>query len=263
MFGTPLPLLQTGPLKTWMSPEQTSINRLPMRATLCPFPTAAGARAGVRDRSQWFCSLDGPWRFRLAARPEEVGAADVAEATDRSDWDELAVPGNWPLQGYGNPHYTNILMPFPDEPPSVPVDNPTGIYARDFVVPADWAGRRVVIHFGGAESVLYVYVNGHAVGMGKDTRLPSEFAITDFIRAGENNTVVAVVVKWSDASFIEDQDQWWLGGLHRAVDLYSTAAVRIADVFARGDLENDYRDGRLRLTVRVGFPQEPQEGWSV
>lgn len=257
------PLLTVGPLKTWMAPEQLAINRLPMRATLYPFPTAAAARAGVREKSGWFRLLDGQWRFRLAARPEDVTAADIEGGGDRASWSEIEVPGNWPLQGHGNPHYTNETMPFPDEPPFVPAENPTGIYAREFEVPDDWQGRRVVIHFGGAESVLYVYVNGQAIGMGKDTRLPSEFDITEQVVCGEKNTVVAVVVKWSDATFIEDQDQWWLGGLHREVYLYSTAPVHIADVFAVGGLENDHRDGRLKLTVRVGFPRQPVEGWGI
>ncbi|HEY9247788.1 MAG TPA: glycoside hydrolase family 2 TIM barrel-domain containing protein, partial [Rariglobus sp.] len=211
----------------------------------------------------WFRLLDGSWRFRLAARPGDVALADVAAATDRSRWAEIAVPGNWPLQGHGAPHYTNQQMPFADEPPFVPDANPTGIHARDFEVPADWCGRRVVIHFGGAESVLYVYVNGRAVGMGKDSRLPSEFDITGFVVFGGVNTVVAVVVKWSDASFIEDQDQWWLGGLHREVFLYSTEPTYIADVFATGNLENDYRDGVLKLVVNAGFARRPESGWSV
>ena len=194
-------------LKTWMAPELSAIGRLPARATLYPYPTAALAKAGKRERSPWFQPLDGQWRFRLAERPEDVCAADTAADTDRATWNEITVPGNWPLQGYGKPPYTNVAMPFPDEPPAVPRDNPTGIFAREVVIPAAWSGRRVVIHFGGAESVLYVHVNGRAVGMGKDTRLPSEFDITDFVTPGARNTVVAVVVKWSDASFIEDQDQ--------------------------------------------------------
>jgi beta-galactosidase len=256
-------LLLVGPLKTWMAPEHLALNRLPMRSTLYPFPSIATARGGMREKSPWFQLLDGTWRFRLASRPEDVTKADIAADTDRSAWAEVAVPGNWPLQGHGTPHYTNVAMPFADEPPFVPDENPTGIHAREFTVPADWQGRRVVVHLGGAESVLYVYVNGHAIGMGKDSRLPSEFDLTDVVLFGQKNTLVAVVVKWSDASFIEDQDQWWLGGLHREVYLYSTAPVHIADVHAAGSLENDWRDGRLTLTVKAGFPRQPEEGWEV
>src|SRR5271163_1302264 len=147
-------------LQTFVSPECFSINRLPMRATLYPYPDAQAARRNEREKSPWFLLLNGTWRFRMAAKPEEVTPKDIAAETDRSDWDQVAVPGNWTLQGYGFPHYTNVQMPFREEPPTVPQANPTGIYSRSFDVPADWQGRRVVIHFGGAESVLYVYVNG-------------------------------------------------------------------------------------------------------
>jgi beta-galactosidase len=145
----------------------------------------------------------------------------------------------------------------------VPEDNLTGIYAKEFPVRADWKGRRVVLHLGGAESVLYVYINGQAIGLSKDSRLPSEFDISQFVLFGQQNLVVVVVVKWSDASFIEDQDQWWMGGLHREVYIYSTAPVHIADVFAVGSLENNYTDGRLKLKAKIGFPRQPEEGWLV
>lgn len=256
-------LLHIGSLKSWITPECISINRLPMRATLYPFPSAASAKTGTREKTPWFQPLNGPWQFKAAPRPEEVTLDDVAADTDRSAWDRVEVPGNWTLQGYGHPHYTNVQMPFPDEPPFVPEDNLTGIYSREFTVPKEWAGRRVVIHFGGAESVLYVYVNGQPVGLSKDSRLPSEFDITPFVTPGAQNIVTAVVVKWSDASFIEDQDQWWMGGLHREVYLYSTAPVYIADVFAVGSLENQYRDGRLKIAVSTGFPRQPEKGWTV
>ena len=167
-----------------MAPEFISLNRLPMRSTCYPFPSFEQACSGVREASPWFQSLDGSWKFRFLQRPEEVNQGAISSDTDRSQWDCVEVPGNWPLQGYGTPHYTNLSMPFPNEPPSVPEDNPTGIYSRDFEVHEAWSGRRVVIHFGGAESVLYVYVNGIAVGMGKDSRLPSEFDITPFVKYG-------------------------------------------------------------------------------
>jgi beta-galactosidase len=234
-----------------------------MRSTLYPFPAAPAAKTLTREKTPWFQLLNGQWQFKAAPRPEEVTLDDVAADTDRSAWNRVEVPGNWTLQGYGNPHYTNVQMPFPDEPPFVPEENLTGIYSREFTVPKDWAGRRVVIHFGGAESVLYVYVNGQPVGLSKDSRLPSEFDITPFVTVGAANLVTAVVVKWSDASFIEDQDQWWMGGLHREVYLYSTAPVHIADVFAVGSLENNYRDGRLKITVSAGFPRQPEKGWKA
>jgi beta-galactosidase len=256
-------LIHIGSLKSWMAPECVSINRLPMRATIYPFPSAQSARSADREKSPWFQLLNGQWQFKAADRPENVSLADIAADGDRSNWDRVEVPGNWTLQGYGAPQYTNVQMPFPDEPPFVPENNLTGIYAKEFSVPADWEARRVVIHLGGAESVLYIYVNGQAVGLSKDSRLPSEFDISRFVMFGQKNLVVAVVVKWSDASFIEDQDQWWMGGLHREVYVYSTAPVHIADVFAVASLEKNYTDGRLQLRAKIGFPRQPEEGWLV
>jgi beta-galactosidase len=256
-------LIHIGSLKSWIAPECVSINRLPMRATIYPFPSAQIARSLDREKTPWFLLLNGQWQFKAVDRPESVALTDVAADCDRSSWDNVEVPGNWTLQGYGAPHYTNVQMPFPDEPPFVPEDNLTGIYAKEFSLPSAWDGRRIVIHFGGAESVLYLYVNGHPIGLSKDSRLPSEFDISRLINIGQKNLVVAVVVKWSDASFIEDQDQWWMGGLHREVYVYSTAPVHIADLFAVGNLESNYFDGRLQIKAKIGFPRQPEEDWQV
>jgi len=255
--------VQIGAFKTWIAPETLSLNRVPMRSTAYPFPDARTAAKRDRNLSPWFKLLNGEWNFKILDRPEDLAPSDVAVETDRSAWAPIAVPGNWTLQGYGAPHYTNVQMPFPDKPPFVPEANPTGIYTLEVEVPAGWQGRRVIIHFGGAESVLYLYVNGQIVGMGKDCRLPSEFDITSFVSCGQKCLIAAVVVKWSDATFIEDQDQWWMAGLHREVYLYSTGPVHIADVFATGGLENNYRDGRFRLTARIAFPREEEAGWSA
>ena len=158
------------------------------------------------------------------------------------------------MQGYDRPHYTNVVMPFPCAPPNVPEENPTGIFRRSFTVPRDWRRRRIVLGFGGVEGVLYVLVNGEPVGISKDGRTPAEFDVTDLVRHGGPNELVAVVVRWSDASFIEDQDQWWHAGLSRDVYLYATGATHIADVFARAELDDDYLGGRLSLGVSVGGP---------
>ncbi|MCX7869329.1 MAG: hypothetical protein N2322_05190, partial [Terrimicrobiaceae bacterium] len=252
-------MILPGNLRCWRDPGCLEIGRLPMRASLYSFPTAAAARRMKREESPWFLPLDGKWSFRLAARPEEVAEGDVAPGTDRSGWASIEVPGNWAMQGFDRPHYTNVKMPFAEEPPRVPEANPTGIHVTSFRIPGLWKARRVVAHFGGAESVLMVYVNGRFAGMGKDSRLPSEFDITEHLAPDGLNVLAAVVVKWSDASFIEDQDQWWLGGLHREVFLYSTGPVRIEDAFARAEPEGKH--GRLRLDVRAGFSGPPQPGW--
>jgi beta-galactosidase len=251
------------PASFWQDPTLLSVNRLPMRATLYPFQSAVAALEGERRKSSYFQLLNGEWHFKYLGAPEEVRAEHVSATENRDTWDRVAVPGNWTMQGYGHPHYTNVQMPFPNEPPDVPKDNPTGVYVRTFSLPARWRKRRIVLHFGGAESVLVVYVNGQFVGMGKDSRLPSEFDITPYVNLYEPNTLAAVVIKWSDATFIEDQDQWWMGGLHREVYLYSTAQVNLADVFVRTELSRDMKEARLSVLAHAGFPGTPEKGWSV
>jgi beta-galactosidase len=262
-----LDLFKIGGAKSWIAPEIIEANRLPSRATAYPYPDEKRARADAREKSPWFLSLDGDWDFHLAQRPEDVPVDFVRPEfvpSREAAWRKIPVPSNWTLQNtFDKPHYTNVQMPFPEEPPHVPEKNPTGCYRTELNLPESWNGRRVVLHFGGAESVLYVYVNGQSVGLSKDSRLPSEFDITPFVEFGRTNIVCAVVIKWSDATFIEDQDQWWMGGLHREVYAYSTAPVYLADIFAVGGLENNFRDGRLKLTARLGFPAQPEEGWQI
>jgi beta-galactosidase len=253
--------------RSWELPELSSVNRLPMRSPLLPHPTVETARTGERDASPWFRSLDGRWRFSYADRPEDVGPAVTAVDVDDGGWAEIDVPGNWTVQGWDRPHYTNVQLPFDAEPGRVPDENPTGVYRTTVEVPADWAGRRVVLHVGGAESVVYVFVNGRAVGMGKDSRLESEFDVTGAVRVGAANQVTCVVVKWSDATHIEDQDGWWMAGLHRSVFLYATGTVHLSTVVVRAglDLSGDEPAGALEVRATVGFadPSLIGPGWRV
>jgi beta-galactosidase len=256
-------LLQSLPIgSSWRDPELTGLHRLPARSALIPFPDAEAARAGQREASPWFLSLDGRWPFALFARPEDVPAEAVSEKLDDSNWAEIDVPGNWTVQGFDRPHYTNVQMPFPEIPPDVPDENPTGVHRRRFEIPEEWAGRRIVLHLGGAESVLYVHLNGTFVGMSKDSRLPAEFDVSRLVRPG-GNVLVATVVRWSDASFLEDQDDWWMAGLHRGVYLYATGMTHIADVQVVADWDPEL--GRAHLDVRseIAFDGAPQAGWKV
>jgi beta-galactosidase len=254
-------LFVQGATKTWMHAQTVSLGRLPMRATLVPYPNAAEALR--RGASPWTRSLNGAWRFSLAPSPGAAPADFALPGFDDAAWAELPVPSNWTMHGFDRPQYTNVQMPFPGAPPTVADDNPTGLYRRTFEVPADWAGRRVVLEVGGAESVLYVWVNGLAVGMGKDSRLPQAFDVTEVVRFGAPNLVALAVVKWSDASYVEDQDQWWMGGVHRDVTLWSTGPTWIEDVFARAEPDASLRDATLRLDVKLGFVGPPQDGWAI
>jgi len=154
-------------------------------------------------------------------------------------------------------------MPFAGEAPHVPEENPTGLYEREFEVPTDWIDRRVVLHVGAAESVLIVSLNDREIGIGKDSHLASEFDLTEHLRPGPNKLTLRVV-KWSDATFIEDQDQWWHGGITRSVFLYSTGHVFLADINADAGLADDLETGTLDLAVQVGASgADLEDGWTV
>ena len=239
--------------RSWVDPELVGLGRLPTRSPLVAFPDAADALSQPREASPWFLSLDGAWRFHLCERPEQVPGHFSDPKLDDGDWAEIQVPGNWMLQGYDVPRYTNVQMPFAGEPPDVPDDNPTGLYRRRFTMPTSWRGKRVVAHFGGAESVLYVWLNGQGLGLSKDSRLPAEFDLTPHLVPGEN-TLAAMVVRWSDASYLEDQDHWSMAGLHREVYLYATGDVHIADVRVRAPLNLEQHTGTLDVRVEVGGP---------
>lgn len=257
----PLPLFYPGGKACWQAPELLSINRLPARADFIPFETAEEAREKPDRESSLFRSLDGEWSFRYFERPEDVPEDVLSDFTATAP--TVTVPGNWTRQGYGNPHYTNVQMPFPDDYPHVPEANPVGVYQRAVTVPKAWSGKRIIVHFGGAESVLCVSVDGKAVGISKDSRLPAEFDITEFARPGRRLLLTAAVIKWSDASFIENQDQWWMGGLHRGVFIYAAEKIRIADFFARTDFNPGSGNGSLWLTVKAGFSSQPVPGCMV
>jgi len=213
-------------------------------------------------QSPWVKGLNGEWRFKLYATPEKVGKRVLSEAYDDTRWNRIRVPGNWTMQGYDRPHYTNVVMPFDDEPPGVPDANPTGVYRTSFTIPRGWRGRRIVLHIGGAESFLSVSINGCAVGMGKDSRLPSEFDITPFLAPGRN-VLACMVIRWSDGTWLEDQDHWFMAGIYRDVYLYATDQVYIRDIQVDAGLSDNYTKGTLKASVEVGFNLLPERGWQI
>ena len=233
-----------------LRPELTELNRLPARPPLIPHKEADAAREG--GPSPWRRSLDGEWRFRLVRRPSAAPARWMLPNTADTAWDTLEVPGCWTRQGVGDlPYYTNIIMPWPDlDPPSVPDDNPTGLYRTSFEVPRDWKGRRVVVHLGGVESVAVVWCNGTFIGMGKDSRLPSEFDLSDHLVAGENLLSV-MVIRYSDATWIEDQDHWWHAGIHRSCFLEARSPDGAEDLVVVADFDAAATRGSLSVAARL------------
>ncbi|MBE0697539.1 MAG: hypothetical protein IH586_11515, partial [Anaerolineaceae bacterium] len=254
------------PVKTrndWENPQVVAMNRFPAHATGLPFPDESSALSREIDRTPWAYSLNGAWKFSYAPNPDTLPEGFSADGYDASAWDEIEVPGNWMLQGYDKPIYCNVKMPIPNTPPFVPQDdNPTGLYRREFDIPAEWDGRRVILHFGGVESAFYVWVNGEMVGFSKDSRLPAEFEISDFIHPGKN-TIVTEVIRWSDGSFLEDQDHWRMAGMYREVMVYSLPKIYLADVFARPELDAAYIDGMLSVVATLGGSPELANGWQV
>jgi beta-galactosidase len=271
----------------WENPEIQGYNRLPMRSPLLPFASAeaaiaeavAGPEFPALGENPNYLSLDGLWTFKLLDNPAEdyrqeragkespgltgfevpswalpsfkpVTTGGLGDNRIDGAWAEIKTPGAWARQGYDKPHYTNVQMPFQALPPTPPEANPTGLYRRSFVLPRNWKGRRTVLHIGSAESCCIVYINGIFAGAGKDTRLPSEYDITPYVQEGEN-LVCLKVVRYSDASYVEDQDQWWYGGIHRSVFLYSTAGCYLKDLRAYPGAY-DATGGRLDLAVTLG-----------
>jgi beta-galactosidase len=235
-----------GTTRPWADPEVVAFGRLPMHV---PLPS-------TRRRS-----LNGQWHFKLFDTPDTIPAR--ALTADCSRWRQLAVPGNWTVQDVGDyPHYTNVQMPFPGPPPTLPERNTSGVYRRQFDVPRGWNGQQIIIHLGGAESVHAVWVNGTFVGYGTDSRLPSEYDITTAARTGKNEIAV-VVVRYSALSYVEDQDQWWMAGLHREVYVEARPPVHLGDVQCHADVELTDGVGRLRANVTVGFVDQPSSGWRV
>ncbi|HVV38572.1 MAG TPA: glycoside hydrolase family 2 TIM barrel-domain containing protein [Acidimicrobiales bacterium] len=227
--------------RSWTRPEAIAFGREPMATYL-----SRGDEV----------SLDGEWAFTLLPKPESVLADHVEGDTAR--WSTIEVPGCWTMQGFDRPQYTNVQMPFPGPPPSVPRHNPTGVYRHRVTIPEAWDAQRIVLHVGAAETVLYVFVDGAPVGFGKDSRLPQEFDLTRFVTAGDTADIALVVVRWSEATYLEDQDHWHHAGLHRSVFLYATPAVHVADVHTVADM-----DGTLTARVRVGGTPGTTRGWRL
>jgi beta-galactosidase len=242
-----LPII--GVLRPWADPTSLQLGRLPMHVPLSGF-----------DRRD----LDGTWSLEMFEHPDAVPSTAITGRRTRAV--PVAVPGNWTLQDLGGfhdvPQYTNVQMPFAGPPPALPDRNPTGVYRRSFTVPADWAKRRTVLHVGGAESVHAVYVNGDFVGYGTDSRLPSEYDIGEHVRPGGNDIAI-VVIRFSAHSYIEDQDQWWMAGLHRSVWVESRPPTHIADIPVATDFDPETGSATIAAITRIAFGGDPAEGWRV
>ncbi len=247
------------PQPDWENEHVFERNREAPCAASLMYPTEQAALAGRPTENPWFCSLNGPWKFHWAPDPDHRPVDFYRTEFDVAAWDEVAVPGNWQLQGYGVPLYSNIPYPFKADPPRVTSEppryyttytqrNPVGSYRRMFQLPEQWSGRQVMVQFDGVDSAFYVWVNGQEIGYSEGSRTPATFNITKHIQTGQN-TIAVEVYRYSDGSYLEDQDYWRLSGIYRNVFLWSPPDQHIRDFFVHAELDGEYRDGSLEVEM--------------
>lgn len=254
-------------LPDWCNPMVAGRNKEAPHATLVPFADVASAHAALADavidweRSPFVRRLDGDWRFHWSPNPGAASVDFVAVDFDDTTWESVPVPSNWQMLGedfsrgkpkYDIPIYTNITYPFPiDALPAVPLDNnPTGSYRHNFSVPEGWDGRQIFLHFEGVDSACYVWVNGQLAGYSEESRLPAEFNVTRFVHPGQNLLAVQVL-RWSDGSYLEDQDMWRMSGIYRSVWLWSAPPVHLRDFWLRPILDADLKGATLQVEGHV------------
>ena len=202
------------------------------------------ARVSFYRDSAHSLSLDGQWNFCYLEAPELSPEGFYEEAAGEG-WDQIRVPSAWQMEGYGRMHYTDVLYLFPIRPPFVPTENPTGIYKRKFHLDADWMKQDTILKFHGVDSAYDLWINGLHAGFSKVSRLPAEFDITPYVREGENDITVRVY-QWSDGTYLEDQDMWWLSGIYRSVELINEPADGILDCVLDAGLDDSYENGCLK-----------------
>lgn len=247
----------------WENPMITSVNREPARATAYSYASIEEAQRNDRETNKRLLFLNGAWDFKFAIKPAD--APKDFHLKEVTGWDKIEVPSNWEMKGYDIPIYRSAVYPFqPIDPPRIPKDyNAVGSYQRTFDLPADWKNMNVTLHFGGVSSAYHLWINDRYVGYAEDSRLPSEFNATPYLQAGKNRISVQVI-RWSDASYLEDQDHWRMSGIHREVFLMAEPKVRIADFHWQASLDAAYKDAKFSLRPRIdNFSGDSINGFTV
>ena len=253
----------------WQDARITNLGRMPMTAHYLPFTSESGALAQLRmddvrrfqlnTQTERRRSLDGVWKFKLVKNPGLALPDFFKTSFDVSGWQNINVPGSWELQGFDSPIYTDVTYPFKANPPYVPQDyNPVGHYVHEFTVPEDWKGMDVIMDFEGVESAFYLWINGHMVGYSEDSRLPAHFNISKYLKKGKNRLVLKVF-RFSDGSYLEDQDYWKYSGIERHVFMQARPKSRMNDYVLGNSLVNHYKDGDFTLDVNMLHPQKGQK----
>src|SRR3990172_388271 len=235
----------------WENPEIIGINKEKAHATLISFPDVESSLSFNRQSSDRFLLLNNGWKFKFSASPDLIPQDFYELSFDDQDWDILEVPSNWQIKGYGRPIYTNIKHPFPANPPFLPHDdNETGCYRFYFDFPNSWDGKEIFLHFDGVQSAFYLWINGTKVGYSQDSMTPAEFNITAQVKPGRN-LLAAQVIRWSDGSYLEDQDFLRLSGIFRDVYLQARPKTYIRDFTVITELANDFKEASLKIKVNI------------
>ena len=244
----------------WHDLQVNEINRLPLHTMHFAYDPndfpGTGAEYLDKKKSMNYLSLDGTWKFNWVANADERPTDFYKTDLDDSKWNNIQMPGNWEMLGYGQPEYVNVGFGwrghFDQQPPAVPTkDNHVGSYRREINIPANWNGKRVIAHFGSVTSNIYLYVNGQFAGYAEDSKVAAEFDITPFLKKGKN-LIAFQTFRWCDGSWCEDQDFWRLSGPARENYLYARSKDhRLLDVRVETELKNNYKDGYLNITAKV------------
>lgn len=243
-------------MKTWENHQIDGINRMPARAHFLTFPSKEKALLNNNRYTHAFKNLNGVWKFMFLDAPEYSPEGFFNSDFDVTKMDDIIVPGNWQLQGYGKMHYSDLWYNFPINPPYVPTENPTGIYKRTFFVEESYRDKKIIIRFCGVDSAYHLWINGKEVGYSKVARNESEFDITDLIRVGEENDVTVRVYQWSDGTYLEDQDMWWESGIFRDVELIGVPKDGINDYKVIADLDDEYKNGIFKVEAFLRTTKE-------
>ena len=244
----------------WHDLQVNEINRLPLHTMHFAYDpndfAGTGAEYLDKKKSMNYLSLEGTWKFNWVANADERPTDFYKTDLDDSKWNNIQMPGNWEMLGYGQPEYVNNGFAwrghFDQQPPAVPTkDNHVGSYRREINIPSNWDGKRVIAHFGSVTSNIYLYVNGKFAGYAEDSKVAAEFDITPFLKKGKN-LIAFQTFRWCDGSWCEDQDFWRLSGPARENYLYARSKDhRLLDVRVETDLKNNYKDGYLNITAKV------------
>lgn len=237
--------------REWEDPKVVDLNKEAPHAHFMPYPGQEEVFSDDFSKSPWHKSLNGTWRFYYVNTPEERPTAFIRDDFNDFNWSEITVPGNWELQGFGIPIYTNFVLPFPANPPYVDhAYNPVGTYRTKFTVPEHWKDRETILHFGSISGCAYIWLNGKAIGLSKVAKSAAEFNLTPFLRKGENLLTVQVL-RWHDGSYLEDQDMWRLSGIERDVFLFARAKAGVRDFWVKAGLDERYANGTIDASVQL------------